>query len=258
MSGRAIAIIQARMTSTRLPGKVMLPLAGRPVLAHVVDRAKRIAGIDDVCVAIPAGAAQLPIVEFLAGQPDLTVISGPEDDVLARYVLAARETEADIVVRITADCPLLDPAIAATVLAACRESNGYARTAFDRGVPYGLDVEACPTTILNIADGEATDPYEREHVMPFMWRRPDRFPAVIIDRMPDRRAWRLTLDEEADFRLIRRIHELLGPDRPVFGLTDIEALFADHPALATANAAVVQTPIIGAPGRFAAPGGPPA
>lgn len=256
MSARVIAIIQARMTSARLPGKVMLPLVGRPVLAHVIDRAKQIDGIDGVCVAIPDGKAQLPMATFLAGRRDVITVTGPEDDVLGRYALAASHTKADIIVRITADCPLFDPTIGTSVLAACRAGMGFARTAFDTGVPVGFDVEACPTEILSIADAEAIDPYEREHVMPFIWRQPERFPAVFIDRLPDRRAWRLTLDEEADFQLIRRICELLDSHQPNFGLRDVEALFADRPELAAVNAGVLQNPIVDLPTHLPMPPGP--
>ena len=112
MTRRSVAVIQARMTSSRLPGKVLLPLAGHPVLWHVVERARRIPGLDGIAVAIPDGDGQGPLAAFVDGLPDVMLLRGPEDDVLSRYIHAAEESRAEILLRITSDCPVIDPGIA--------------------------------------------------------------------------------------------------------------------------------------------------
>ncbi len=241
-AGRSIVIVQARVTSTRLPGKVLLPLGGGTVLDCVLQRAVRILGIDGVQLAVPDGAVHQPIIDIAASHPDVGVSRGPEEDVLRRYAIAADASSADFIVRITSDCPLIDPEISGQVLAAARARNGYARTCFNTGAPLGLDTEAMPTRILLEADREAEAPKDREHVTPFIWSRPDRFPATYIDRKPDRRSWRLTLDEQSDYELITKIYETLGSSNAYFGFTEIEALLIKHPELLELNKDVNHTP----------------
>jgi spore coat polysaccharide biosynthesis protein SpsF len=243
MTDRAVAVIQARMSSTRLPGKVMLPLAGLPVLAHVVARARLIEGLDTICVAIPDSGDQQALVDYVDSEPDVVLAVGPEQDVLRRYVIAAEKTNADTVLRITSDCPLFDPAIAGAVLGAAARTGGYVRTAFTSGVPLGFDVEAASVGLLNVADLEAIDPYQREHVTPFIWQQPERFSAIFIDRLPDLRSWRLTLDEPEDYELMQCLFEVHGANDPAFGLLKIERLLTDHPELLQINAGVAATPI---------------
>lgn len=247
MTGRTVAIIQARMGSTRLPGKAMLPLAGQPVLAHVIARARLIVGLDAVCVAIPDRGEQQAIVDHVGGESDVVLAVGPEEDVLKRYAMAAQMTGADTVLRITSDCPLLDPAIASVVLAATDRTGGYARTAFNSGVPLGYDTEAAPVELLEIADREAIDPYHREHVTPFVWQHPERFPVALIDRLPDRRSWRLTLDAPADYELMQQLFEAHGANDPTFGLTRLEQTLTNFPNLLQINADVTATPVQDAP-----------
>lgn len=248
MSRRTVAIIQARTTSTRLPGKVLKPLAGHPVLVHVIERARRIPGVGAVCVAIPEGRSHEVLANLLAPLTDVAVSRGPEDDVLRRYAIAAAETGAQVVVRLTADCPLFDPAASAVVVAAQQTAGvAYARTAFDRGYPHGFDTEAIESVALLAADREAADPYEREHVTPFLWRRPERFPAVHIDRVPDRRRWRLVLDTEEDYALLSKVFDELYPVDPFFGLGALEDLFRLHPEWLELNAAVPSMRYVGLP-----------
>jgi len=231
MSRRAVVTIQARMTSTRLPGKVMLPLGSGTVLDCVLRRARRIPGIDLVCLAVPDGAEHQPIIDVAASYDDISVVHGPEDDVLRRYAIAAKATNAEIVVRVTSDCPLIDPDISGTVLAAARATNACARTSFETGFPLGLDTEAIPAEWLLEADAEATEPDEREHVSPFIWRRPDRYPVTYIDRRPDRRSWRLTIDTVEDYELIRAVYDALGQSDPCFEFDAVEEFLNEHPEL---------------------------
>ena len=241
MTVKSIVVIQARMTSTRLPGKVLLSLAGRPVLWHVLERAKRITGIDGVAVAIPDGSDQEPLSEFVNEQSDVTLVRGSEEDVLQRYIRAADMTGADIVVRITSDCPVIDPGVASAVLAACKSCGSYARTAFTSGVPLGLDVEAVPVALLRESAQHSPDAYECEHVTPYIWRRPDRFPAVLLDRQPDRRSWRLTLDAPEDYDMMTQLFARIPDADEPFGLAQIEKVITDYPELLSINADVSHT-----------------
>ena len=244
-AGRAVAVIQARMTSTRLPGKALLPLAGVPMLLRIVDRAARIPGVDAVAVAAPVGSTHDPIASALTGRPQVQLIRGSEKDVLARTADAARRTGAEAVVRITSDCPMIDPAVSGALIAAWRLSGfDYARLAFECGYPLGFDTEVFRAGCLFEAEAEATDPYEREHATPFLWRHPERFSALYLDALPDRRSWRLVVDTAADYRLASTVYDRLGAD---FGYADLIALFAAHPELLQINAAAAQTPFEGVP-----------
>jgi len=239
-TGGSVVVIQARMTSSRLPGKVILPLGPGTVLDCVLQRALRIPGVDFVCLAVPEGNEHQPILDVAAGYPAVRVTCGPEADVLRRYSIAARETEARFVVRVTSDCPLIDPLVSGEVLAAAIHTNAYARTSFETGVPLGLDTEAMPARFLFEADAEAQDSIDREHVTPFIWKQPERFGATLIDRAPDRRSWRLTLDEQEDYELISAIYAELGADGRHFGFDEVEALVLKRSELLEINRNVNQ------------------
>ena len=174
-----VAVVQTRMTSSRLPGKVLKPLAGAPLIRRTLERVLRIEGVDRVVVALATGAAHDAVIPALEGLP-VTVVRGSENDVLARTAAAARAANAKTVIRVTSDCPLIDPAVSASVLAAyvAGRADGirYARTAFDTGYPHGFDTEVFDVDALYEAETKATDPYEREHATPYIWRRPDRIP----------------------------------------------------------------------------------
>jgi spore coat polysaccharide biosynthesis protein SpsF len=242
------AVVQARMTSTRLPGKVLLPLAGAPLLVRMLERVTRITGVDRVCAAVAIGAEHDPVADAAATVDGVTVVRGSETDVLDRTLLAAEHCGADIVMRITSDCPLVDPAVSAAVLAVYRATHAvYARTAFRSGFPHGFDTEVFAMEALRAAHAEATDPFEREHVTPFIWRRPDRFHAVFLDSQPDHRAWRLTVDTPEDYALATAIYDALYPAKPTFGYREIVALFEARPDLRAASERV-RADIPGAPG----------
>lgn len=239
---RTVAIIQARMSSTRLPGKVMLPLAGSPVIDRVLRRLRRCRLLDVVHAAIPNGQAQQPLIDHLsAGGTTFTL--GPEEDVLARTLAAAVDARADIVVRVTSDCPFVEPEVVDAVIAARRAGSfDYARTAMERGFPLGYDCEAFTLRSLEAAHREAKDPYEREHVTSFIWRRPERFSTVVLDHEPDRRHWRLVIDSEEDYRMAAAVYEALRGMSDTFGYADLQRLFSVRPDLLAINRGVRQTP----------------
>lgn len=246
--GPVAAVVQARMTSSRLPGKVMMPLAGAPLIRRTVERVARIAGVDRVVVALAEGAVHDPVAGALVGL-DAMIVRGSEFDVLSRTAAAVRASGAATVMRITSDCPLVDPAVSASVLQAYFAGSAagicYARTAFDEGFPLGFDTEVFAATLLHAAETEARDPYEREHVTPFIWRHPDRYPSVILTAQPDRRSWRLVVDTQEDYRLVSAVYDALYAKNPNFGFPDLCALFEAQPNLLQINKHVEQRPYVG-------------
>lgn len=243
----AVAVIQARMTSSRLPGKILMPLAGKPILTRVIERARAIRGIDKVVVAIPEGDAHEPVAVLCRGL-DTPVTRGSEQDVLKRTVMAAEAHGAEIVMRLTSDCPFLDPEVSGAILAAFRASGvAYASNDMESGYPLGFDTQVTSMKALREADAEAADPYEREHVTPFLWRRPERYPALYLDHRPDLRHWRLAVDTRDDYALACRVYDALAPRDPLFGLDALRALFTAQPLLLSMNAQVKQTPYEGLP-----------
>ena len=243
-----VAVIQTRMTSSRLPGKVLKPLAGAPLIRRFVERALRIEGVAQVIIALAEGAAHDPVLAALEGLP-VMVVRGPEQDVLARMATAARAANAATVMRITSDCPLFDPAVSASVLATYLASRStgirYVRTAFNSGFPLGFDTEVFATTSLYEAEAQASDAYEREHVTPYIWRRPDTYPAVLIDARPDRRHWRLVVDTEDDYRLVAAIYNALYRKKPDFGFSDLCRLVETRPELLQINAHIPRHAYVG-------------
>jgi len=234
-----VAVVQARTGSTRLPGKVLRPLAGRPVLAHVLERAAAVAGVERVCCAIPDSPGNDALAE-LASELGAVVVRGPEHDVLARYLAAARATEASVVMRITSDCPLFDPEVGARVLSRLTESGAdYCSNLEPRSWPKGLDCEAFARGALERAAAAATEAYDREHVTPWLRTSPEiRRSNVSLDT--DRYAgWRWTLDYSEDLAFLQAVFERLptadGPAEFEAVRTVVEA----DPALAALNAHLV-------------------
>lgn len=236
------AVVQARMTSTRLPGKVLLPAAGREMLAHQLDRIRRARTIAAVCVATTGNAADDPVAA-LAEREGVAAFRGSEHDVLDRFVRAAEGVGATVAVRLTGDCPLTDPALIDAVVGVFRDAAppvDYASNSFPRTWPVGLDVEVASMAALRQAAAEATDAYDREHVMPFLYRQPDRFRIARHTAPRNLSGYRWTLDEASDYELIRRILEALLPVRPDFGWRDVVALLDAHPEWRDINAGVAQ------------------
>jgi len=236
------AVIQARMTSTRLPGKVLLPAAGREMLAHQIDRVRRAGSVAKVCVATTGNAADDPVAA-LAAREGVAVFRGSEHDVLDRFLRAADSVGATVAVRLTGDCPLTDPALIDAVVGvfhAAAPPVDYASNSFPRTWPIGLDVEVAAMTALRQAASEATDPYDREHVMPFLYRQPERFRIARHTAPQDLSGHRWTLDEASDYELLRHILEALLPAQPGFGWREVIALLEAHPEWRDINAGVAQ------------------
>ena len=228
---RLVAIVQARMGSTRLPGKTLIDLCGRPMLARVVERLRRASLVQEVMVATSTLAADDAIVELCAAQ-GWRCFRGSATDVLDRYVQAARAADAEAVMRITGDCPLIDPEIVDQVAGAFLERQpelDYACNFFPRRTfPRGLDTEILRRDTLDYGGAEATDPASREHVTTFIYQNPDRFRIhgiLAADGEWSDRRW--TVDAPEDLALVSAVYNHFGHDR--FGWREVLAAFDEHP-----------------------------
>ncbi|WP_296599244.1 glycosyltransferase family protein [Phenylobacterium sp.] len=221
-----LAILQARMTSSRLPGKVMASVLGEPMIGRQLERLGRSARIGRIVVATSTDASDDPLAAYVEGLGHL-VFRGSLADVLDRFAGAmALVPEADTVVRLTADCPLTDPQVIDATIDHFRAAGAdYAsNTPAVRTYPHGLDTEVMTRAALEAACREAADPYEREHVTPFIYRRPDRFRLAYLSQSPSRAHLRWTVDFPEDLAFVRDVYERLYPLNPAFTSADVEAL----------------------------------
>ncbi len=219
---KTVAIIQARMGSSRLPGKSLRPIGDQLLIGHVIRRARAIVGVDDVAVATSTMVLDDPLVEE-ALRLGCYVHRGSERDVLDRMTNAAIAIAADIVIRVTGDCPLLAPDVAAQVLALHAEDPSAALTSNDTltsGYPDGMDVEVTTTKWLIRAASKATDQWDREHVTP--WLRREASATVLKCDVGDFRALKLSVDRPEDLERVRRVMKVL-PDRDYSLAATIEA-----------------------------------
>jgi spore coat polysaccharide biosynthesis protein SpsF len=242
MSGaRVVAIVQARMGSTRLPGKVLAEIAGEPMLVRTVERARLAKTVDDLLVATTQTAAD-DAVEALCRARGYAVYRGSTEDVLDRYYRAAVQASADVIVRLTADCPLLDPALVDLAVQVFLDAAPPAdlvvnRLPGARTFPIGLDVEVVSFRALERAWREAVEPNQREHVLPFLYDPPGRFRVVRLDAGHDYGSLRWTVDSPEDLEFVRQVYARLEARRD-FGWRDVLALVQAEPALAEINAQV--------------------
>jgi spore coat polysaccharide biosynthesis protein SpsF len=236
---RTVAVVQARMGSTRLPGKILRPLGGRPVLGWVLRAASAAVRIDDVVVATTTEVAD-DATEGLCRDLGVAVHRGSVEDVLSRFLGAVDDEAptADTVVRLTADCPLLDPALVDAAVGAFAAADvDYLATTQPRSLPRGLDIEVVSTAALREASAEATG-VERVHVTPFVYQHPDRFRLAGLVFHPDSSDLRVTLDTVEDAALLDALIDRLG-DR-LLPWREVVAALRDHPELVALNAAVRQ------------------
>jgi spore coat polysaccharide biosynthesis protein SpsF len=235
---RLVAIIQARMASTRLPGKILMPLGSATVLEHVIERVRRAQVFDEVCVATTEHSIDDPVAK-LASSTGAVVARGSEQDVLGRYGLAAQATGATAIARITSDCPLIDPvvlgAMASVFLGGDADLVTNARV---RTFPRGLDAEIFTRAALEVMVREAHEPHQREHVTPFLYEHPERFSIVDHRNATDASQFRLTLDTADDYRLLQRVFATAPSEQ--LTLDSVVTLLRSQPELALLNAHVQQ------------------
>ncbi len=236
---KTVAIIQARMGSTRLPGKVLLDLAGETVLQRVVQRSRRSKLVHDIIIATTTQVED-DVLENECKRLGVQCFHGSKDDVLDRYYHAARSSAADIIVRITADCPFVDPElIDETIALLRREEADYSATDVPATIPRGTDVEAFTFPVLERGWLESSQPHEREHVTPYFYQHPELFRLATLKSELDCQKYRWTLDTPDDLTLLREIaREFKG--NCTFTWREIVALMKHRPDLMTWNAQVVQ------------------
>jgi spore coat polysaccharide biosynthesis protein SpsF len=226
-----LAILQARMSSTRLPGKVLLPLQGAPMIVRQIERTLRAERLDALVVATSTGAED----DAIAGAVDVPVHRGPLDNVLARFVGALDAHPADHVVRLTADCPLTDPDLIDACVALHLETGAdyTSNTPATHAWPKGLDVEVISAPALRRAAREASTAEEREHVTWGVWNNPERYRiAWLPSAGADDGDIRWTVDRPDDFAFVAEVYAALYPDDPAFTTADIRGFLARRPDLA--------------------------
>lgn len=222
------------MGSSRLPGKVLKDIAGRPMLSYQMERLRRVKRAERIVVATTDQTAD-DAVERFCQKEKIACVRGSEHDVLARYHLAIERFPADVVVRITADCPLIDPAIVDEAIAAYEPD--YVSNMLETTYPYGMAVEVFSAQALREAHREAKDPAEREHVTPFIYRHPERYRLRSLTMAPNLSHHRWTVDTPEDFELVSRLLKTL---KPHFTLQDVLAVLDQHPDWCAINAHVEQ------------------
>lgn len=235
-------IVQARMGSTRLPGKVMMKLLGRPMLDQQIERLKRVKNVDSIIVATSTAFGDNTI-EALCADLAVPCFRGSEDDVLARYYDAAKSADADTLVRVTGDCPLIDPQLIDDMIARYdSESDAldYLSNTVERTYPRGLDTEVVSMSALERAHNEATEQPQREHVTPYIWQNPDKFSVAAYTDEKDYSHHRWTVDTVQDLVLVQKMFEALYPKQPDFSWHDCLALLKQHPDWVRINADVQQ------------------
>ncbi len=230
------------MGSTRLPGKATKEVLGRPLLAYLIERLKRVKGSSTIILATTTKAADNVLINYASGM-EIDSFRGSEDNVLERFYLAAKARHLDVIVRVTADCPLVDPAVIDQVIATFVEHYpqiDYVSNTLERSYPRGMDVEVFSFKALERAYREASHVDELEHVTPYLYRHPDIFKLKSVKLDSDESKHRWTVDTGEDFELIRLLIEALYPKNPQFTLADLLKVMKSHPEWEQINAHIRQ------------------
>lgn len=239
---KTIIIVQARMTSTRLPGKVLKEVRGKSLLEYQIERLRQVRLADEIVIATTTNDADQPIIE-LCERLGAAYYRGPEEDVLSRYYEAATHFGANVVVRVTSDCPLIDPGVMDEVIGLYinnRDKYDYVSNTLERTYPRGLDTEVFSMAALKKAYNEARGQSEREHVTLFIYRRPEQFQLANSSSAIDYSHHRWTVDTPEDFELIKRIFLGLYPVNSRFTWLEILDLLNENPEWVEINAGVKQ------------------
>ena len=228
---KIVATIEARMTSSRLPGKVLLEALGHPMLHHLVRRLRAAPSIHEIVLATTVNTADDVLIEF-AEQEGIRAYRGSEDDVMGRVVGAGEMAEADVLVEITGDCPIIDPdLVEQTIRIFLANRVAYVANNHIKSYPDGMDTQVFRLETLRQSAAMTTHPLDREHVSLHIRNHPELFPHVYLIAPPSLHAPELglTLDEPADYELIRRIIEHFGDSKPLFSCLDVLRLLEANP-----------------------------
>jgi spore coat polysaccharide biosynthesis protein SpsF len=228
---KIVTTIEARMSSSRLPGKVLLPVLGRPLLHHLTERLREVPSIHEIILATTVNAADDLLANF-AMDEGMRAYRGSENDVMARVIGAAEAAEADVIVEITGDCPLMDPDIVEQVVQMyLHHRAAYVGNVCIRSYPDGMDVQVFSLESLKLSASMTDDPLDHEHVSLHMRNHPEIFPHLHLIAPPSLH-WPelgLTLDEDEDYLLIKKIFGALHPANPRFGCLDVIQLLKKNP-----------------------------
>ena len=235
---KVAAIIQARMGSTRLPGKILKTVNGKTLLEYQIERVKQAKSIDQIIIATTTKNSEQPIVE-LCGKIGINYYRGSEQDVLSRYYEAKLKYDVDVIVRLTSDCPIIDPEVIDKVVNQYlrnQSSVDYVANTLERTYPRGLDTEVFSSEALTKAYHDAFLSRDREHVTTYLYKNPNLFKLQGVKNEQDYSRYRWTVDTEEDFELIRLIiNELYNPDK-IFLLEDVIKLLTVYPEWNEINA----------------------
>jgi spore coat polysaccharide biosynthesis protein SpsF len=244
---KVAAIIQARTGSTRLPGKVLKKVLGKTLLEYQIERVKRAKTIDEIIIATTAKESDDPIVQ-LCQQLSIPYYRGSEENVLSRYYEAATEFNVDVIVRLTSDCPIIDPDVIDQVVGYYLENQDqydYVSNTLTRTYPRGLDTEVFPYEVLKRVHEEAKELTYREHVTAYIYYHPDQFRLCNVPNEKDESRHRWTVDTVEDFFLVKNILEKLYPTNSLFTLEDVIQVLQDKPEWIKINAHIEQKKNIG-------------
>lgn len=226
-----VAILQARMTSSRLPGKVMMDLHGAPMIQRQLERLNRAEKLDTIVVATSTDPSDDELAKFVSSL-GFEVERGPLNDVLARYVQVIHRIAPEVVVRLTADCPLASPSVIDAVVSGFQSGDfDYFSNTLQPHFPDGLDVEVVQSSALTWVNSNSADVHEHEHVTLGVYRRPDRFRVGNQASDTDYSALRWTVDNSDDLAFVRKIYSTLFDENPDFEYGDVLALLAKQPEL---------------------------
>lgn len=235
-----IALIQARTGARRLPNKVLLKLKDKTVLEHVIARVQKARTVKEAVVVTTVQPEDLKIVELVSGQ-GVRVLCGSQNDVLDRYYQAARLLGAEHIVRITADCPLMDPVVIDQVVNCYFKNKAdYCSNALTQTFPDGLDVEVFSFAALSKAWKNASLTSEREHVTPYIRNHKKMFKVFSLEHKDSLGSHRWTLDEPKDYEFLKKIFDGLYAQDPFFGMDDVLGFIDSNPKLKIINADILR------------------
>jgi spore coat polysaccharide biosynthesis protein SpsF len=237
---KCFGILQARVSSSRLPGKVLADIVGKPMVLRQIERIARARRLAGIVLATSTDPSDDPLADAVSAA-GVALYRGSLEDVLGRFVGAARSVGAETVVRLTGDCPLADPElIDAIVERHCQTGADITTNSVEATFPDGLDAEVVGFEQLAAAEREATLTLEREHVTQFFYRRSSRFRIEHYKQSPDLSDMRWTVDRPSDLLFARTVYEALYPGHPAFGTRDVLALLAERPEIGRLNAGIVR------------------